>query len=129
MDSLILPGLDIITPEMQASFSSNNSVISMNSDKWKLLGDSKILNDNKFMKSFDIVSYNYYYAIYNSSFFVCMYDVHVDCKPLYIHSLCMYVHLLIHASTYCIHTYTICTHIYIETNWSDWISFYYSQSQ
>ena len=57
MDSLILPGLDIITPEMQASFSSNNSIISMNSDKWKLLGNSKILNDNKFMKSFDIVSY------------------------------------------------------------------------
>ena len=61
MDSLILPGLDIITPEMQASFSSNNSIISMNSDKWKLLGNSKILNDNKFMKSFDIVSYTYYF--------------------------------------------------------------------
>lgn len=50
-----IPGIDIITPEIEVSFENINGIIRMNSGNWTIKGMSgKILKDSNFLKTFEI---------------------------------------------------------------------------
>ena len=50
-----IPGIDIITPEIEVSFENINGIIHMNSGNWTIKGMSgKILKDSNFLKTFEI---------------------------------------------------------------------------
>lgn len=50
-----IPGIDIVTPEIEVKFETIDDIIYMSSGKWSLKGVSgNILKDSGFMKSFDI---------------------------------------------------------------------------
>ncbi|KAJ1425689.1 hypothetical protein B484DRAFT_89170 [Ochromonadaceae sp. CCMP2298] len=50
-----IPGVDIVTPEIEVKFENIEGVVVMKSGNWSLKGESgKILKDSGFMKSFDI---------------------------------------------------------------------------
>lgn len=50
-----IPGIDVITPEIEVSFENINGIIYMNSGNWTIKGMSgKILKDSNFLKTFEI---------------------------------------------------------------------------
>lgn len=50
-----IPGLDVVTPEIELDFVSEQGKVSMRSNGWTLRGQSgDVLKDSKFMQSFDI---------------------------------------------------------------------------
>jgi len=50
-----IPGIDVITPEIEVSFENINGVVHMNSGNWTIKGMSgKILKDSNFLKTFEI---------------------------------------------------------------------------
>jgi hypothetical protein len=51
-----IPGIDVVSPELEIDFRYDNQSIYMKSDKWALKGNNngKILKDSKFMSTFNI---------------------------------------------------------------------------
>lgn len=50
-----IPGIDIITPEIEVSFENIDGIVYMNSGNWTIKGMSgKILKDSNFLKTFEI---------------------------------------------------------------------------
>lgn len=56
MNTFRLPGVDPITPEIQAMFKIENDCMVMSSDHCVLQGAPAIISDEKFIKSFSLVS-------------------------------------------------------------------------
>ena len=56
MSTFRLPGVDPITPEIQAVFKVDNDCMTMSGDKCLLKGAPAIISDELFMKSFSLVN-------------------------------------------------------------------------